>query len=540
MPSGAVAPNLAPAKPPLKPAGPDTTIWIDDRGVPRPVVGMSYEELARAWRLLQDLEQRDETPRFVRESLAVDGRVDGDRVQLDLKCKVFLPAGGRVAVPLGFGGAVLAAPARIDGDQASGQFVAYDATKGGYVAWLAGEAGVRHVVAMSLVTMLQRDGTQTLLRCNVPRASQSEFKIAAPKTILEPFASPGAVLDARSTDDESVRLRARGAVGDFQLGWREPVKATPRQQRTVLSVEGQILAEIDGRSVRSTASLLINSYGGEVERFRIRLPRGATLIPPPLASTTDQQPRLTPIAEGDPELESPQWLVTLPAPTSSPVTVELVCEQAVGLDEEQEIDLAGFEVLGAVRQYGDMAIRVAEDWRLRWGESQMARRIDISELPEEMQRPGLTDAVRYYRQPWKQDVRVSLLRNRVEATPSYRLELRPDEAILRTTIDYRIPGARVSSFTVDLRDFPLLAPDPIEPVRLVDNEHAAACNRKPHQACVRHKAHCLRPNGWHVDPHLLTRFRHLYKHAGSLALKPTSTPLAQIATATEQLVRAFG
>ncbi|MEM6330565.1 MAG: hypothetical protein AAF790_09990, partial [Planctomycetota bacterium] len=271
-----------------------------------------------------------------------------------------------------------------------------------------------------------------------------------------------------------VRLTVRGGVGDFQLGWRQPADAPAAPQTSVLSVEGRLLTTIDGRSIRTEAELRVESYGGPVERFRVRLPAGATLIPPPLEADDGARPRFSRIAptdnpargpDGGPDggsdggpADAPVWLVTLPEPTLGPVAVKLVTERPVGLDERAEIDLAGFEVLGAARQYGDMAIRVDQDWRLRWGEPSMARRIDVGLLPEPLRRPGVTDAVRYYRQPWRQPVRVTLLGNRIEATPRYRLEISPEEATLRTTIAYRIPGARVAGFEVDLRDWTRLTP----------------------------------------------------------------------------------
>ncbi|MEM6331478.1 MAG: hypothetical protein AAF790_14700, partial [Planctomycetota bacterium] len=194
----AAGPTPAPAAsaPADQAAGPDTTIWIDDQGVPRPVVGMSYEELAKAYRVLQGLDGGDTQPRFVRQKLVATGRVIGERVELSLRCDVLLAAAGRVAAPVGFSGAILDAPPRIQGGAADQQFVTYDAQRGGYVAWLAGRPGERRTVELSLTCRLRRDGTSTLLRTNLPRANQSEVAVTVPADVAEPFASPGGVLDA--------------------------------------------------------------------------------------------------------------------------------------------------------------------------------------------------------------------------------------------------------------------------------------------------------------------------------------------------------
>lgn len=456
------------------PAGPDTTIWIDDEGQPRPIIGMTYEELQRAWRMLRDLEQPSEGPQFVREKITLTGKVADYRYEFKLRCTVRLPGGGRVAVPLGLASAILTAAPRIDGaaaDQSAtaGQFVLYDQSRGGYVVWLEGKPGDAREVELTLIAPLERDGDRTLFRTNLPRASQSEVLVETAKSITEPFASPGSHLVSTATPG-GVRLMVQGGVGEFQLGWREAATNVSRQPNTLLSVEGQVLVDIDGRHVRSEATLKLQSYGGPLERFRVRLPQGATLIPPRINADGDDQPRFTPIAEDPAEIldSGPLWLVTLPQPISEPATVKVVTDQLLGLDDQAEFDLAGFEVPDAVRQYGDVAIRVADDWRLRWGDVNQSRRIDIGLLPAELQRPGLTDALRYFRQGWSGQVQIELISKRIEASPRYRLEILPDRAVLKTTVAYRIRGARVSGFTIDLRDWTDTTADAIEPVRLVD------------------------------------------------------------------------
>ncbi len=431
---------------------------------------MTYEELSRAWRVLQKLDRKENTPRFVRQKLLIQGLAVEKYVQMEVQCQVMLPSIDRVAVPLGLAGTILNETPVIEGGAAGGQFVTYDPNLGGYVAWLQGDAGPQRTIRLSVTALLEQDGSQSLLRCNLPRANQSLVQLEVTRAISDPFTSATAKLAVESQPDGDVQLQVQGAVGDFRLGWEEPRAEVVQQQRSVVSVEGNIYTEINGRRVRSEANLSVQSFGGPLERFRVRLPQGATLIPQELGPVP--APRMTPVATDSGDRRQ-VWLVTLPEPTTESVDVKLVAEQAVGLDPQAEVDLAGFEVLGAVRQYGDVAIRVADDWRLQWGESEMSRRIDIGLLPPSMQRPDLTDAIRYYRQPWKQPVKVSLLGNRIEAVPRYRLELRPEEAILTTSITYRIPGARVAAFSVDLRDWQQLSADPIEPISLVDNDEVA-------------------------------------------------------------------
>lgn len=477
------------------PAGPDTTIWIDDDGTPRPVIGLSYEELTRAWRLLKGLETPVTTPRYLREHFQATGIVETDYIKLSVTLKIKLLSEGRIEVPLGLAGTVLSDLPIIKGESGlsadsdqqvaapKAEFITYDSKQGGFIAWLAGRSGQSRLIEMPLLVPLVQENAQTLMRLNIPRATQSLLTVETASAVANPFASEGVLLETEPNDNSGTKIRASGTVGEVQIGWQTPTPV-PAKQRSVLSVAGQIFTDIDGRSVRSVANLEVSSYGGQVERFRVELPAGATLIPSASSSgtsrsgaTTSSGPRVSLMSDISQAANStegsekrPICLVTLPEKSAGPVNVQIITEQAL-LPDDPLVDLAGFQVIGALRQYGDMAIRVADDWRLRWGEqSEGARRIATSSLPESLQRSGVTTAVRYYRQPWHLPVRVMLLGSRVEATPEYRLEIRPDEAILTTKITYQIPGARVPGFSIDLKDWTKLTPDPIGPVGLVDGD----------------------------------------------------------------------
>ncbi|MEM8865327.1 MAG: hypothetical protein AAGF31_07225, partial [Planctomycetota bacterium] len=359
------------------------------------------------------------------------------------------------AVPLGIANGILAGRPTVDGKRASDQPVIYDPERGGFVAWLSGTTSERRIVELKMLLPLKRDNLQTVLQTNLARANQATLVLDSSEPVTDAYASTGAILDVADNALGGTRLTAQGAVGDFQLGWRSPTTDQFAARTAVLSVEGQILSEVDGTNVRSRAKLTIDSYGQEIERFRVRLPAGSTLIPTATDGASGGQPRITLLP---PERDAlgrsrPVCSVTLAKPTSAGVSVVLETEQTVGLGDEAEIDLGGFEVIGAARQYGEVALRMADDWRLRWGELQSAQRIDVASLDKELRQLGVAAGLKYFGQPWQARVRIIRLGTRVEASPRYRLEIKPTEASLTTEVDYRIPGARVSSFSIDLRDW---------------------------------------------------------------------------------------
>jgi hypothetical protein len=222
----------------------------------------------------------------------------------------------------------------------------------------------------------------------------------------------------------------------------------------------------------------VRSYGGGFDRIRVRLPQGATLIQE-RAANAEKDPgyRVTtdsPASRGD--LGQPGGnggkivLIQLNEKQQGPITIELATEQPLGLlDADLAAQLAGFEVLGAVRQFGDVALRVADDWQLRWDAGQHVRQVDSSELEPALQQPGITAAFQYDRQPWSLGVRVAARRGRIQVTPDYVLECLPDEARLRVHLTYQILGARAFEFPIDLAGWELTA-DPVESGGLVDRD----------------------------------------------------------------------
>jgi hypothetical protein len=226
---------------------------------------------------------------------------------------------------------------------------------------------------------------------------------------------------------------------------------------------------------------MVQSYGGGFERFRVRLPAGAQLIRRQPADAEAQDPayRITleePPARGRgaaPVLVASDRqvvLVELREKQQGPVSVELSTEQSIGPENgRSSVELAGFEVVGAVRQFGDVAVNVAEDWQARWSVGPNVRQVDPSELDPSLQQAGATAAFQYDRQPWSLGVRVGTRRLRTHVTPRYELEYSGDEVRLAVELAYQMFGARAFEFRIGLEGWEL-AGDPIESGGLIDSE----------------------------------------------------------------------
>ncbi len=469
---------------PIQYVGPDTYILLDEQGRPQPVLGMPYEDFVAAWRESQQWDATRSQPRYTIEDVHIAGRVRQRRAELEVEVTVRLLSDQPVVVPLRLAGAILRAQpdfvATGAADAASGAnatpaYLDYDPERGGFVAGLRGRPDERRTLKLSTLVPLEQSGTDTALELTCPRGLVSGLSLDVDSAVVDANVSDGTTLSTTPLDDGGTRLAVSGLAGQFRLAWKT-AGADQAELATVLSATGAILVTIDGRSVQTDAHLTVSSYGGSFDRFRVRLPAGAKLIQDRYATAVGAALpyRITledGAASGDAATDGAQVvLVELPAKQLGPVEVDLSTEQPLGLVEAgQAVELAGFEVVGAVRQFGDVGLRVADDWQSRWEPGRNVRQVEPEDLTPQLAQQPLTAAFQYDRQPWSLGVRVAARGYRIHVTPDYELDWMEDEARLRVHLVYQVLGARAFEFRAALGDWELTA-DPIESGGLVDRD----------------------------------------------------------------------
>jgi hypothetical protein len=473
---------------PIQYIGPDTYILLDSDGRPQPVPGMTYEDFLKAWKKLNEPATAESQPHFTVERIRVDARAQGQRAELKFEANVHVLADGSIDVPLGLVGAILQGEPRLSQqdqppqpaakDQPASksstrdEYLDFDPQQGGFVAHLNGRAGEQRLLSLDLIVPLTRDGAETTLALNLPRAVSSSLALDIDSPISEARANNGAVVKKEPSPHGGTRIDVAGATGQFRLTWQGANKDGVGVA-SVLNAVGAIHVTIDGRGVRSDARLTVQSFGGTFDQFRVRLPRGAKLIRDPSVAA-NQEPKYRMSEEPTaPAARSEQpagqvVLVELKEKQQGPVVIDLSTEQP-GHDTTQAIELGGFEVLGAVRQFGDIGLNVAADWQARWNIGSNVRQVDPTEIDRSLQRSDLTAAFQYDRQPWSLGVHVSPRQSRVHVTPLYELEVLPEEARLTVRLAYQNFGARAFEFRVETAGWEMTG-EPVESGGLVDQD----------------------------------------------------------------------
>jgi hypothetical protein len=155
------------------------------------------------------------------------------------------------------------------------------------------------------------------------------------------------------------------------------------------------------------------------------------------------------------------------AEKTTTAVVELVTERAHNAAPGDEmLQLAGFEVPGAVRQWGTVDVQAEGNWQIVWGETNHVRTVDGGVGPAH----GDT-RFEYFVQPYALAARVVPQKTRIRVEPQYVLLVGAEQARLEARLKYTIRGAKVRSLRVRLADWQI---DEVGPAALVDVDSAIA------------------------------------------------------------------
>ena len=491
-----VPPPIRSLKGRIEYVGPDTFILLDANGRPQPVPGMTYEDFLAAWKRAQNIDESLRQPRFVLEELRIEGKTHEKHASLKIDLSVRLMTDELVAVPLGLSEVILQeqptfrrhqepnkTPARDDETSVDSKLdsLEFDPAKESWVAWFKGQSGEQRSLTLNVLVPLHSENNESRLSLAVPRALTNRLMIALGPDATNAVVNSGTITSQTTTPDGK-RLEITGAAGPLRLTWNR--SDSPRSESsTVFGAAGSIKATVDGRSVRMDARIKIESYGRAVDRVRVRLPPGAKLIQVARA-TGGPAPTFQVSIEGEDiakplagPLQPPQdrqiVLVQFAEKQSEPVVIDLSTEQPLNqLEENEPVELGGFEVLGAARQFGEVALHAAEDWQVRWEANRYSRQVDPNDLDARIRSPDVTAAFQYDGQPWSLRVRIAPRRLRVFVAPLYEMECAKNEARMRVRLSYQVLGTRAFEFRVDLKGWELSA-EPIEAGGSIDRERVS-------------------------------------------------------------------
>ena len=461
--AGNPTPAKLPAASPSLPGevGPGEYLVPDKDGKLQHLLNFTFEDFIGLYKLQHRLENQDQKPRYVIQNIQLSGSAtlvgggaagggltsnstETPRAELTAEFTIDVRESGWVRIPLRLPNAIVREKATYEG---SGEHIFDAVEQEGYVSWIRSEPGKTHVVTLKLLVPLVSVGGESQLKLALPRAPLSQLKLEVPTDHAVARVSEGSeLLKPTSVPGGKTLLTALRIGGDFELAWHA-AEGQLAVVPTVLEATGAMFARIDGHSVNTEAKLTVRSFGGQFDRFQLRLPPAAELV-----GANQPGVQLVPV-EG---VEAGGQLieVKLARKTAGPVELRLVTERPHNLARGDELlELAGFQVVGAVRQWGYLAVQVVGDWQVAWGPRQNCRQVD--ELPESLRRDDLTAGFEFYVQPFSLTARVVPQKTRTSVESEFVALVGAHQVQLQARCKYTVRGAKLRAVEIDLPNWEL-------------------------------------------------------------------------------------
>ncbi len=436
---------LAPV-PAVQEAQPSLFYLKDKEGNLQPVLGFTFEDFEEMVRQKLRQEQPETPPAYAIEQLVLSGTARGSRAEFKAAFGIRLFSDQWVRVPLRLDQAVLRSLPQFAPE---GEHFLQFSPAEGYVAWIRSAKDRQMRITFEALVPLATAGDETRLRLFLPRAARSELTLDAPGPKAVSRISEGATLVPGPQPDANSPLHVLGAGGDFELAWRSaagPGVSMP----PVLESVGAVLAKVDGQGISFEARLTVRSFGAPFDYFRVRLPKGAQYVPAASGNST-----ITPVALGGPSGED--WKVVevrLPGKTVGPEEVVIAARteyDAPGAGIWSE--LGGFEVIGAERQWGYLAISAASDWHVLLGPGRGVRQVE--DLPATLRPADLIAGFEYFMQPFSLAARAVPRTTRITVDPEYVFLVEPRQVTLQAKLKYSVRTRKVRTLDVELGNWEL-------------------------------------------------------------------------------------
>ena len=412
---------------------------------------LPFEEFERLYRLYEELEASQEPRRHSIQSVSATGSADEVEAKLTITMHVRILREGWARLPLRMNRLLLLHAVSHTGE--GKHFTNFDPEGDGYVCWIHAAADTEHELTFEGVVPLESSAGTSRLALRLPQATTSQMQLTVQAADVEVTPSVGANLrPVERLDDDRTRITVLGVGGDFQLAWRAR-RAEQAAAAPVLEADAAIRASFDGaRHVSSDARLKVRNYGGPLESFVVRLPAGMELTPSDQVLSQDRYVLRVrdeePSNDSDVPRASGQLVeVRLRRKTTEPVEIDLRARLAGGTNQPGDaVELAGFEVVGAERQWGHIDVAVEGDLLLDPEASDGVHR--VGGFVDPLNQGNVVARFEFERQPCSLKVRLVPRETRVVIEPSYQVSIERDRVQLEARYQYRLSGTRTFDLNV--------------------------------------------------------------------------------------------
>jgi hypothetical protein len=370
--------------------------------------------------------------RFIVHHIRAEGSAQGKNVKLTIQLQAESTTDDLVRIPLRLDECILTEQ-KFTGE--AKQYLKDEGSRGGYAWYLQGK-GKSCQLELSALLPLRIAANEMQFRFTAPQVQQAD---AVLKLLVPGDVAAGELLGGEQPEDpihtaEGTRFTFRRLGGPFTFSWHPRREDMPEANK--LQARVFVKSRFDGatQEFRSDARITVFGSGGTFGEFQLRLPPGANLAEDNPESFTLE--RSTAPAQGH--------VLRVRHEPSKRYTVALALRHDSAVKNPTE--LGRYEVLGALRQWGLVAVEVDETWQVRWPtlNPQHAERTDVSELPKEFLEelklvPGRARAAfELYSAEASVQVRCFRSKPKISVKQEYVLWVEPERLRLEATLEYSL------------------------------------------------------------------------------------------------------
>ena len=301
------------------------------------------------------------------------------------------------------------------------------------------------------------EDAQWSFAASFPPSLHSQLTLEIPTSDVTISAVKGASADAPTTMSESsseLKLRGLGRAGErVEFSWhpdRRRATGSREETKTVCQVEdASIVAELDTRGVNFDATLPVRVFGGDSDVFLVELPPDATLTPESVSASGSNgvlyetiAAREIPSDETQGRLQGNVVEIRL-AQRVSVATLRLKAT-AVAQEPEQGVNarrpvraLAGFSVVGAQKQFGQLKVTRAQDSDFDVTPIYGASSVLDSSVPDG------SEIYSFFSQPFLVLAEAFERETVVDARPEYLMRVGNEELRLRARFQFSVYGSKL-------------------------------------------------------------------------------------------------
>lgn len=419
----------------------------DENGNLVAVPGFTLEKFLELLALQNRLkEQQAALPQVIFTGrIELDGRVDTELQVAGLKVTFRIRLTPRASVE---GETWTAIPLRLDGsfldvgaiehDEEGEIYVTRDAES--YVCWLRAKPDSTHTIRVPIKVPVRRIGTQESFSLMLPNMATT-MKLTVDGGMIEASSPSGRSNVSVKTEGLASVITVENGGGELDLAWQQRDQVVPH----ALEATSATTVHVHGNHIWSEAQLKVRSRAEAIDSFTVRLPVGMELT-----SQSDPDFQIEKLPSDNESAPQQVSIKRLAGPTRGLIEVHLEASYLPIKVETQlrTVQLAGFGVQNAVREWGSVDVMLDGSWLPSWYPGQFVQRVAVPEDPARQQ--PVAARFLYDRQPYALKLDLRPKQTPVAFDTTYVVDVSEDRLQLDARITYSTNNAKSDALSFNM------------------------------------------------------------------------------------------